>query len=251
MVAETYFICHKRKTIFARLPKSGVESVRYLILMEEGLYTNPASLWRNVQIINRKQKNILMKRGYTYIVIMRNPYERLVSGFTDKVLRASPTYKLVEVKKMIQCYGYSIKDKDKISFEEYVDYIISRRQIDLDFHFKPVTLLFEKNHNRIFDLKDSEHINLYLKILGFENKFINFNTEVFKRGCSDKIESEEYVGDKRYSYFEPYILKKQTFSYTHFYNYNTKMKVFSYFTEDIKYFKLRVKNKLLLKVIYN
>lgn len=245
-MGETYFVCHKRKTIFSCIPKSGVESIRYLILMEDGLYINPSSLWSNILLVNRKEKNILMNRGYTYIVIMRNPYERFVSGFTDKILRSSAGYILPETRKMIRKYGYSANDKDKITFEEYVDYIVSKRPTKLDFHFRPATCLFEKNHNKIFDLKDGALINIYLKNLGFENEFINYNTEIFKKGCSNKIETEEYVGDKRYSYFEQYILKKQTFSYKHFYNFDTKMKVMLYFSDDITYFKLQVKNKPLI-----
>ena len=245
-MVETYFVCHKRKTIFARIPKAGVESIRHLILMEIGLYTDPTSLWSNVPVINRSQKNILIKKGYTYFVIMRNPYERLVSGFTDKVLRACPTYKLPEVKKMIEHYGYKINDKDKINFEEYVDYLISKRERHLDFHFKPATLLFENNHHRIFDLKDGDLINIYLKKLGFENKLLNYNTQVWQRGCSNKIETDEYVGDKRFSFFEPYANKHQTFSYKQFYNKETISKVCKYFVNDIRYFKYRVKNKRLI-----
>ena len=245
-MVETYFVCHKRKTIFARIPKSGVESIRYIIQMEQGIYTTPAGLWGNVLVVNKKQKNILMKRGYKYIVIMRNPYERLVSGFTDKVLRITNKYNLQETKKMLQHYNYKLEDKDKLSFEEYVDYIISKIPKNLDFHFRPATDLFEKNHDRIFDLKDGKHINLYLKSIGFENKFLNYNTEIFKRGCSTKIESDEYVGDKKYSYFEEYIKEHKTFSYSHFYNNNIKTKVLLYFTDDIKYFKFRIKNKPLI-----
>lgn len=245
-MVETYFVCHKRKTIFARIPKAGVESIRHLILMELGLYTNPSSLWSNVPVINKQQKNILTKRGYKYIVIMRNPFERLVSGFTDKILRASPTYKLKEVKKMIEHFGYKITDKDKINFEEFVDYITSKRERDLDFHFKPATLMFEKNHDYIFDLKDGDLINIYLKKLGFKNKLLNYNTQVWQRGCSNKIESDICVSDKRFSFFEPYILNHQTFSYKHFYTKDIISKVSYYFTEDIRYFKFRVKNKKLI-----
>ena len=245
-MVESYFVCHKRKTIFSRVPKSGVESIRYLIQMEKGIYTNPAGLWANVPVVNRKQKNILMSRGYTYIVIMRNPYERFVSGFTDKVLRITDKYNLPETRKMLQYHGYKLGDKNKLSFEEYVDYIVSKNPKDLDFHFRPATGLFEINHDRIFDLKDGKHINLYLKILGFENEFLNYNTEVFKRGCSIKIETDEYIGDKKYSYFKQYIEEHKTFSYSHFYNDDTKTKVLLYFIDDIKYFKYRVKNKPLI-----
>ena len=245
-MTEIYFVCIKRKTIFARIPKAGVESIRHLILMEKGLYTNPTSLWSNIYTVTRQQKNNLIKKGYKYIVIMRNPFERLVSGFTDKVLRASPTYKLKDVKNMIDYYGYNIRDKDKINFEEYVNYITTRREKDLNIHFKPATLMFEKNHHKIFDLKDGDLINIYLKNLGFENKLLNFNTEVWKRGCSDKIKTDEYVGDKRFSFFEPYALNHQTFSYEQFYTKELIEKINSYFADDIRYFKIRVKNNKLI-----
>ena len=132
-----YFICPKRKVCFSVAEKCGVESIRYLILREQE-EKNPEKIWHPDYI--RKYISEYVPHDYTHIAIVRNPYERLVSGYLDKCLTGN-YYRLDFCKKAIRFHHRDRSDKKRLSFEELVNYMITVPGRRLDIHFRHQTVI--------------------------------------------------------------------------------------------------------------
>jgi len=159
--------CPKKKTLFSVSPKCGEESIRYLILKEENIY-NPEKIWRELNLFsNLNIKNV----NYIYnIIIVRNPYDRLVSGYIDKFLTGN--YYHLQFCQNAKKY-YNINDDNiRISFQQLVDYLITQPKKNLDAHFQPQHLQHNNIDNNIdnsiiLKMENTNKINNILKYLGF------------------------------------------------------------------------------------
>jgi hypothetical protein len=229
-----YFICLERKIIFSRIPKCAAESIRYLILNEQNKYKVPSDIWRKMKpnIIgdNRIHRNYLK---FDFIYIVRNPYYRLVSGYINKVMDRKSNDNFLPIIKNILKNNYDLR----VSFEEFIKFIIKQNPKSLDLHFMPqhLFLKFQKgiNHN-IFKLeKDVDKLNIFLEKKGFNNKFINFNKEVQNNYLTKTIINEK-IHKKKYPFFKKYIDRKQIPNYESFYTDELKELVYNYYKNDFK-----------------
>ena len=202
-----YFICPSKKVCFSVAEKCGVESILFLIGREEN-ETTPEKIW------SYKYKYLTMNIPYNYkhIAIIRNPYNRLVSGFLDKAITGN-FYNLDIFKKAMNYYGRSMNDNNRLNFEEFVNYIIQIPPMYLDNHFKHQTIILNLNGAKIFDVKNP-NINEYLQELGFKNTFDNYrikhlyhwnkkhmsNVHKFYYNDFDIAEKRDKIKDKLPSY---------------------------------------------------
>ena len=119
-----YFLyCKKRNTLFCHIEKNGCESIRYLILKEEN-EENPQNIWDekiNKYLYNNKDIYQLKIKNPNVILISRDPYSRIISGFNDKVLTNNFNY--FNYTKNIMEFNNNNLDK-RINFEEFINYII-------------------------------------------------------------------------------------------------------------------------------
>lgn len=104
-------ISHEHKFIWFRVPKTGTRTVLNL-------------LHRHIETINsnRKPPNCNQYFKFTFV---RNPWDRIVSCYHNKVLKKWPTFK--------ECF-------DK-SFEDFVDYIDKQDLVKADRHIRLQTKL--------------------------------------------------------------------------------------------------------------
>ena len=115
-----YICCKKRNTLFCHIQKNGCESLQYLILKEED-EENPKLIW-NANIIrkylyNHKKIYKLKKKNPNVILISRNPYSRIISGFNDKIF----TYNFNNLKYPQKIYRfYNNYITKRINFEEFI-----------------------------------------------------------------------------------------------------------------------------------
>lgn len=236
----TYYICPKRKVCFSVAEKCGTESIRYLILKEQN-EPNPEKIW-NPNYLN-KYRSVYIPHDYNHIAIVRNPFERLVSGFLDKGMTGN-FYRLDLFRKAIRKYGKDRNHKQRLNFEEFVNYIVTIPGRRLDNHFKPQTVSLNLYNAKIFDIKSKE-LNKYLKELGFENKFENYRMKYMYYWEKVDIENahklyyedfdiaekrEEKINGDGLGYQGAKVPKYKNF-YT---NKELKDKVYRYFINDFK-----------------
>lgn len=163
-----YYICPSKKVCFSVAEKCGVESILYLIGREEN-----EPIPKNIWSYKTKYLSIYIPRGYKHIAIIRNPYNRLVSGFLDKCMTGN-FYSLDICKIAMKYYKRDYNDSNRLNFKEFVNFIVQIPPKYIDNHFKPQTMNVNLYGAKRFDINDPK-INDYLKNeLGFKNNFDNY-----------------------------------------------------------------------------
>lgn len=154
-----FLVDEKKKIIFGWSPKCGCTHIKKIFLY---LYKNEINLEANCHpkcaIYNKKLPNNI--HNYTTIIICRNPYKRLISGFLDKY--NSTNGKLRHLWK-----------HDELTFREFVKELIMKNWNVIDkHHFEPQTsddfkeYVLNSKELRIFDIEDINYgyiENLYDK----------------------------------------------------------------------------------------
>lgn len=234
-----YYILPKRKVCFSVAEKCGVESVRYLILQEQG-EKNPEDIW--LPEYKDKYRSEYVPINYTHIAIVRNPFERLVSGYLDKCMTGN-YWRLDFVKKAIRFYRRDRNFKGRMSFEEFVNFLITLPPRRLDIHFKPQTVSLNLWRANIFDIKDPK-LNEFLKQLGFEHTFENYRMKYMYYWNKVNIPNAYKMYYRDYDIAEN---RKERINgdglgyqgakvplYKNFYNDDLRSKVYRYFINDFR-----------------
>lgn len=233
-----YYISHKRKVIINHTPKCCCESIRYLFLDDENKFTKNADIWYKISgnIVTNIRPFL---RSYDVIYIVRNPFYRLVSGYIDKMIRSQPTLKIC--RQIIS--HYKSDGIRRVTFEQFVNFIIRQDKKTLDEHFKPQVNLINLNPDfnfKIYQLeKDKNIINDLLKEKGFKKGFVNYNKDVLKTYFK-KINIMGKIHDKDYQHYKQYIKEKIIPNYEAFYTNELIIKVFDFYKDDfikLGYFK--------------
>jgi len=163
--------------------------------------------------------------NYTTILIIRNPYERLISGFLNKY-RINGEFR------------HMWKHKD-ITFSNFVNELIHKNWNIVDcHHFTPQTTeLFDANKIarsktlKIYDIKNID----YNYIQSLYNKVIPDTLIQFRGGHERKINTNTFEGPvynlNMSAYFDYNVSNQQ------FYNTELKDKVYNFYINDFNYFK--------------
>lgn len=217
-----------KKLIISHIPKSGCQSVRKFTLdcngdVERGVY----GVWENFKWYSHDISKLL-NQGYELISIVRNPYARLVSGYTNKVL--SLLYKHEPSVKIIQHFKGG---ENRISFEEFVSYITKQNPTTLDDHWKPQYIHIGENFlqsTKIFKLEENE-IKEYLKnktdVVYGQYKSVDLKKPTY---------SDTYFGDKNFGDLKGLLEEGVMPKWEQFYNDDLKKKVYNYYSKDFKVF---------------
>jgi hypothetical protein len=246
------FYCPKHNVIIQVAPKCGEESVRYLIFREENI-ENPHNIWKNVKEIQIPKSLLLIPK---IICIVRNPYNRLVSGYIDKFLTGN--YHHLPFCKKVKEYYKRDDDNKRITFKEFVNYIISQPYDSLDPHFKPQFLQHNLNNSvYILKLENISEIERILCIVGFKNKFINYRDEHLY-----KFKKKKYNNNVYDMYYKDFDIAENRNNreelrpsgcdgvgyqnanipyYDDFYDEELKKKIYSYYKDDFKIFNYEIK----------
>ena len=172
---SSFLYCKRRNTLFCHIEKNGCESLRYLVLKEQN-HKNPEKIWDKEidnYLYNSKNIHLLKKKEPNVILISRDPYSRIISGFNDKIL--SKNFLAMEYVQKMKRF-YKSNDKKRVNFEEFINFII--KEVNVDNHFKPLYNWLNEikifKNIKILKLENPNEINLYLKKLNFDNVFENY-----------------------------------------------------------------------------
>ncbi|XP_058685499.1 carbohydrate sulfotransferase 8-like isoform X3 [Poecile atricapillus] len=150
-VAYQLFVEHKHKFIYCEVPKVGCSNwKRTIFLLQSNLNTEASEIEHvnihHTTLIKRLlsyppalQKEFLS--NYTKVMFTRHPFERLVSAYRDKLLHSEPFYSTTVANEIRAMFRKNTNSSEKVSFQEFVNFIIAKPPHSLDIHWKPMFLL--------------------------------------------------------------------------------------------------------------
>ncbi|NXC79247.1 CHST9 sulfotransferase, partial [Cercotrichas coryphoeus] len=197
LVANQLFVEHKHKFIYCEVPKVGCSNWKRTIFLLQSDFNAEASdighdnihhtslIKRLVSYPPALQKEFLS--NYTKVMFTRHPLERLVSAYRDKLLHSEPFYSTTIANEIRAMFRKNKDSSEKVSFQEFVSFIIAKPPHTLDIHWKPMFLLCDPC-NIHYDIMgkyetlglDSEHV---LNVIGAPE---NLEYPSLKRYSSEK-----------------------------------------------------------------
>ena len=218
-----YLIDNKNKIIFGWSAKCGCSHIKHLFNFLSNNKENVNNIHKNINVYRVLPNNI---ENYITIIISRNPYKRIVSGFLDK-------YKLGGEFRHLWKYNY-------ITFSMFVNELVKKNwKMIENHHFTPQT-------SEGFDIKilkskcikcfDIENID-YKYIENLYNRTIPEHILQKKEGHErvQNIKDDTILGQPLYDlYMITYLNKKVELRY--FYNEDLKRKVFNFYKNDFTFF---------------
>lgn len=179
-VANQLFVEHKHKFIYCEVPKVGCSNWKRTIFLLQSDFSAEASdighdnihstslIKRLVSYPPALQNEFLS--NYTKVMFTRHPLERLVSAYRDKLLHSEPFYSTTVANEIRAMFRKNKSSSEKVSFQEFVSFIIAKPPHTLDIHWKPMFLLCDPC-NIHYDIVgkyetlglDSDHV---LKVIG-------------------------------------------------------------------------------------
>lgn len=217
------YVLDKYNLQITHIPKSGCKSIKQFILNVNDIECNNIDLFNNYGYLFNFSN--VVKNNNELISVVRNPYSRIVSAYYDKII--STNYNKLHASQNIIKY-YKRKDEQRISFEEFIDFIISRNDEINNEHWKSQNHLIGDNNSKIFKIEENEKElieYLYNKTGKYYTKYIDDKNTI-------KENIGVYVGDKYYDFFKPYIKNNIQPVVDNFYNTEYKRKIYKYYEKD-------------------
>ncbi|NWI93178.1 CHST8 sulfotransferase, partial [Pitta sordida] len=179
-VANQLFVEHKHKFIYCEVPKVGCSNwKRTIFLLQSDLNAEASeiehdhihktsAIKRLVSYPPAIQKEYL--NNYTKVMFSRHPLERLVSAYRDKLLHSEPYYSITVANEIRAMFRKKQNSSEKVSFQEFVSFIIAKPPNALDVHWKPMFLLCDPCNIHYDILGNYETLGLdseqVLKVIG-------------------------------------------------------------------------------------
>ncbi|NXU40915.1 CHST8 sulfotransferase, partial [Drymodes brunneopygia] len=188
---------HKHRFMYCELPKVGCSNwKRTIFLLQSDLDIEASEIEHNdihtTSVIKRLVSYPPASRqeflsNYTKVVFTRHPLERLVSAYRDKLLHSEPHYSITVANEIKAMLRKNKNSPEKVSFQEFVSFIIAKPPHSLDGHWRPMFLLCDPC-NIHYDILgkyetlglDSEHV---LRVIGAPE---NLQYPNLKRYSSEK-----------------------------------------------------------------
>ena len=214
-----YFLVDKKtKVIFGWSPKCGCSHIKKIFWFLQNDKIN--NIIHTIYDMNNLPYDI---ENYTTILISRNPYKRIISGFLDKYRKNGEFKKLWKYK--------------TITFSMFIDELIQNNWKMIDKHH------FTQQTSENFDIKilNSKNIKCY-DIKNIDYKYIEnlYNKKIPEIIINSKQGHERTKKDKN---FDDYVYDLDMDIYYdynvkifYFYNEELKNKIFKFYKNDFNFF---------------
>lgn len=207
----TIYACKKHKFIYFSIFKNASSTIRHFIL--KNLLNEPELKYNWQQIatfsnysneikVIKNKKEIYTTKYYDYFwfIFFRNPYDRVVSVYNDKVL-AIPKDQIYE-----GLYN------PKMKLYEFIDFVAGTSDNKIDIHLKSQTIGLKDDLQYMNLIGDIKHLDTHIKYL--KNR-LNLKYEPIQLRKTKKIELDSYLKKLLYNrYREDFeTFKKLGFNY--------------------------------------
>lgn len=212
------YVSHKHKIQFSHIPKSGCQSVRHFIKKINKEDPN-MSIWGGEFSKKYIIGNTTTLPNYRHYSLVRNPYDRIVSCYYNKIIGIHWKH-----------FRSYFQKNARPSFYEFVT-LVENNQIRWNEHWTPQVQMIKNENTQIIKLENPKEIDFEMeKATG--HKYFHFK-------ASDHMVKE--ITDNFFGREKPELLveiyrnKKQPM-YQSFYNDEIKEKVYSIYKVDFETF---------------
>lgn len=150
-VLHHIIVNEEHKVLYCFIPKVGCSNMKKIFLVMNGLY--PSIKKVNIHVMNyellrldnkkftEKQRKDMLKNFYKFMIV-RDPFERLVSAYRNKWQdKANTQLHATLGKRIVEKYRYNNKKTvvtgDDVKFSEYVRYLIDTPPEEVNEHWMP------------------------------------------------------------------------------------------------------------------
>ncbi|XP_025043331.1 carbohydrate sulfotransferase 9-like [Pelodiscus sinensis] len=150
-VARQIFVEHNHKFIYCEVPKVGCTNWKKIILLltmnlsreinevHDDLIHKTSLIKRLSSYSSDYQEKLLT--SYTKVMFTRDPLERLISAYRDKLLHSEPYYSITVANEIKAMFRKNKNSTERVTFQEFVNFILTQNQEKLDIHWRPMFLL--------------------------------------------------------------------------------------------------------------
>ncbi|KAM4013377.1 carbohydrate sulfotransferase 8-like isoform 2-T2 [Anomaloglossus baeobatrachus] len=205
-VASQLMVEETHKFLYCEVPKVGCSNWKRIIILlkmnlnlkaeylEHDEIHNNAELKRLSDYPEQEQKKML--ETYIKVMFTRDPFQRLVSAYRDKLLHGVG-YQGIEIPRIIKAkYRKDKKSTENVNFNEFVQYLLTEKPKEMDVHWRPMHYLCDPcniNYDFLGKLetvkKDSDYV---LKVLGAPSALKYPEIKQFNESKTDTKTSSEY-----------------------------------------------------------
>ncbi|KAJ6651105.1 hypothetical protein lerEdw1_000804 [Lerista edwardsae] len=146
-VARQLFVEENHQLIYCEVPKVGCSNwKRILLLLTLNLSREALEVKHNTVHRTRllkklssypSEQQVELLNNYTKVMFTRHPLERLVSAYRDKLLHSEPYYSGVVAGKIKSLFRGNKTSTEKVTFQEFVNFVLTCKHEYLDIHWKP------------------------------------------------------------------------------------------------------------------
>ena len=226
-----YLIDEDRKIIFGWTPKCGCSHIKYLFC-----YLTSIDRASNLHTPDDWKTELPTKiQQYTTILISRNPYERLVSGFRDKYCQ--PPYRdYLEKNIMSGIIKREVSSNIRpLSFSRFVSILVQSRWDRVNkHHFSPQT--DERFDNNVLKSKKLVVYDIKKIDYAFIEKLYNKEIPLEVRNYKGLLANREIPLEKDAFDLDINAINKFKIRTKFFYNETIKTKVYNFYKNDFIFF---------------
>ncbi len=133
----------KNHYVYVEVPKAGCSTIKYSLARLE--LENPDFVFPKIEMLHGRDflptltplqvgnfGQVFESQDFFKFCFVRNPYERLLSAYLDKIARPSEQRTV-----FVQQLGLSAGDAATITFPDFVDIICGQKPVEMDNHWRP------------------------------------------------------------------------------------------------------------------
>ncbi len=184
------FVSHKHKFIYYQIPKAACTTIKSFIIRVDDIERGPSVHTTNIPVLSSSESRSPLYKNYFHFTFVRNPYDRLLSCYMDKVSNPAssdltdPVFINGEYRPFLDKYGKL--GWKKMSFEDFVRFVTKISDKHCDPHFA--------SQNRFLNLDSLDFIG---RLENFDRDFSHVKE---KLSLSDDIKPERLMTSKHDHY---------------------------------------------------
>lgn len=187
----TGIVCHRFRFIFFPVPKAASSSVKKLIAQMEGL-PSQGHPHHDIEFQLVWGKDLYKYPDYRTFTVVRNPWDRLVSCFKDKILGCYDTRFGMRsgIHEGLERYNQILGRRifyDDMPFPEFINVIRKIPDSLADEHFRSQYRMFSTPSGRLLTERIIRFENLYTELTAFFEKLNikDFNIDHLNKSAGD------------------------------------------------------------------
>lgn len=172
---QRYLVNHRHRIIFCPIPKNACTLFKLMIVEHSDSQHHFQKSNENIHSYTAMQCNgfgvdhleYLQSKEFFKFVILRNPFERLVSAYLDKFVKPVEleSFAQIVIQDICQRFGQPLDFRRSITFHQFVHYLTTTEDAWMNEHWRPQHTFLEK-HLFEFDLVGQfEELEQSLEIL--------------------------------------------------------------------------------------